>query len=294
MIGYIVAPRLAPQGAQIFQGDLLASAPILQPMESGEAVSIESPAVVLTPTCDFALKAGHEERAVVAIERLDPGSPLPQRLREGSGPLHLLLLPPFAPLLPAGGVVNFRRVSPLHAARLAACPRAATLSAPGVRALLAAHWQYYARVALDPTSIVLPSDDPRLLWEALDAATAVPGLAEQRHTLSQALEVAIVALARHHGMGSGGLDATMARLTILSDRRILPPASQEAVATLEAVRTTLIDLYGVLPRDLQRHVATFQHLAAGLESLAFFLQEPQPLQLTAPLLRAAGLANLLR
>jgi hypothetical protein len=294
VIGYIAPPRLASRGAQLLQGDILASAPILQPVESGEAVSFASPALVLTPTCDFALKTGHEQRAVVAIERLDPHSPLLERLRDGTLPLHHSYLPPLDALFPAGGVVNFRRISPIHAARLAACPRVATLTAGGVRALLAAHWRYYARVDVDAASVTLPTDDPRLLWEALDAAAALPGLAERRWALSTALEGAIAALARHHGMGTSSSDASMARLTLLSDKGVLPPATRSAVAALDNVRTTLIALYQVVPRDPQSRASIFQDVVAQLESIAVLLQEAQPLQLTPHLLREAGLANLLR
>jgi hypothetical protein len=294
VIGYVASPRLAPPGAQLYQGDIFAAVPLLHPTADGKVLRQESPGLVLTPTCDFALKGGHEHRVVVAIDPLEPDNPLLMDPARRPVPLHLLLLPPLDALFPTGGVVNFRRVSPIHATRLEACARLATLTAEGVRQLLAAHWRYHARVDLDASSVVLPPDDPRLLWEALDAATAVPSLAERRDSLSKALEVAVAALSRHHGMSANAVDATMARLKLLSERNVLPPATRDVVGTLDTARMTLIELYRRLPRDLQSQTATFQNLAANLEEIALLLQEPLPLQITAQLLRDAGLANLLR
>ena len=294
MTGYVVAPRLGPQSGQLFQGDIFASVPLLR-LAHDEGVETEaSLAILLTPTCDFALKQDSERRIVCAVEPLDAATPLFARAQEGKVPLHLFLLPPLDNLFAHGGVVRFRRSSPVHADKLERCARVATLDASGVRGMLAAHFRYYARTDIDPTSIHLQVDDPRRLWEVIDAAVAVPGLAERRHALHNALAVAIEAIARHHGISVTSLDAALAWLTLLTAKDALPAATRDIVHTLNGERANLIALYGVVPRDLERHRPILDDMAAALERVALLLQERDPYQITDKDLRRIGLANLLR
>ena len=294
MTGYIVAPRLGPQSGQLFQGDIFASVPLLHSTPDGNGDSESSFAILLTPTCDFALKHDSERRIVCAVEPLDPATPLFARVQEGKVPLHIFLLPPLDNLFAYGGVVHFRQTSPVHVGRLDRCARAATLDASGVRGMLAAHFRYYTRTDIDSTSIQLQVDDPRRLWEAIDAAVAVPGLAERRHALQHTLTVAVEAVARHHGIGATSLDAALAWLTILTERGALSTATRDVVYALNEGRANLIALYGVVPRDLDRHKPIIESIAAALERVALLLQERDPYQITDKDLRRIGLANLLR
>ncbi len=294
MTGYIVPPRLGPQSGQLFQGDIFASVPLLR-LAYDEKVETEvSLAILLTPTCDFALKQDSERRTVCAVEPLDPATPLFARIQEGKVPLHLFLLPPLDNLFAHGGAVHFRRSSPVHANLLERCTQVATLDASGVRDMLAAHFRYYARTDIDPTSIQLQVDDPRRLWEAIDAAVAVPGLAERRHALHDALTVAVEAVARHHGIDATSLDAALAWLTILTAKDVLPLMTRDTVRMLNEERVSLVALYRVVPRDLERHKPILDGMVAALERVAFLLQERDPYQITDKDLRRIGLANLLR
>jgi len=172
--------------------------------------------------------------------------------------------------------------------------RVATLDASGVRDLLAAHFRYYARTGIDPTSIQLQVDDPRRLWEAIDAAVAVPGLAERRHALHNALAVAVEAVARHHGIGATSRDAALAWLTLLTAKEALPATTRDIIHMLNGERASLVALYSVVPRDLERHKPAFDGMVAALERVALLLQERDPYQVTDKDLRRIGLANLLR
>ena len=294
MTGYIVPPRLGPQSGQLFQGDIFASVPLLRLVHDEEVETEASLAILLTPTCDFALKQDSERRTVCAVEPLDAATPLFARVQEGKVPLHLFLLPPLDTLFAYGGAVHFRRSSPVHANLLERCARVATLDASGVRDLLAAHFRYYARTGIDPTSIQLQVDDPRRLWEAIDAAVAVPGLAERRPALHNALAVAVEAVARHHGIGATSRDAALAWLTLLTAKEALPATTRDIIHMLNGERASLVALYSVVPRDLERHKPAFDGMVAALERVALLLQERDPYQVTDKDLRRIGLANLLR
>jgi len=294
MTGYVVAPRLGSQSGQLFQGDVFASVPLLRLAHDDEVETEASLAILLTPTCDFALKQDSERRIVCAVEPLDTATPLFARVQEGKVPLHLFLLPPLDTLFAHGGVVHFHRSSPVHADRLDRCARVAALNASGVRDLLAAHFRYYTRTDIDPTSIQLQVDDPRRLWEAIDAAVAMPGLAERRHALHDALAVAVEAIARHHGIGVTSLDAALAWLTLLTAKEALPATTRDIIHMLNGERASLVALYNIVPRDLERHKPAFDGMAAALERVALLLQERNPYQITDKDLRRIGLANLLR
>jgi len=291
--GYILPPRLAGLGKQLMQGDVFAPIPLPRPAPDDTSNFEPSPAILLTPTCDFALKESEPERHVAPIEPLAPDDPRLARW-QGEVPRHLLLLPPLPDLLPHGGLIHFRRATSVHANRLEQGTRLATLDKAGLRALLAGHTTYYTRAAIDPDRVPLPPDDPRLLWQAIDAAEAVASLAERRHALQQALAVAVQALAQHHGVVAPSPEAALAWLPLLAERHVLPPSSAAAVAGVLDVETTIRALYQVLPANLEPRRAQFDQVVEQLERLGGVLQEPHPLQLTPALLREAGLANLIR
>ncbi len=294
MTGYVVAPRLGPQSGQILQGDVFASVPLPRPTPEGGVEIETSAAILLTPTCDFALKHGSDLHTVYAVDPLDPATAIFARVQEGRVPLHLSALPPSDALFAHGAVVRFRHPSSIHIGMLERCARVATLDASGLRDLLAAQFRYYTRTDIDPSSIQLQVDDPRLLWEAIDAAAAVPGLAERRHALQNALAISVDAVARHHGIGGASLDAALAWLTLLSAKEALPPTTRDVVRALNEERANLIALYAVIPRDLEPRRPEIEDMVAALERVALLLQERDPYQITDKDLRRIGLTNLLR
>lgn len=294
MIAFIRPPRLADPGGQLMQGDLFAEVPLLRPTADGGATIVAKPAVLLTPTCDFALKRGDLERLVALVEPVASDDRRRTAWRDGAMPRHVLLLPPLPELLPEGGLVHFRLTSLVHAEALERAERVATLDAAGLRRLLAALTTYTTRATVAPDQIPIGPADPRLLWERLDAARAIMGLAERRHTLQEALAVAVDALARHHGVAAPSPAAALVWLPLLAERNLLPASSGAAVAAVLEVERTIRALYRVLPADLAGRQAEFDRACALLEDLGAILQEPDPLQLTPARLRAAGLANLIR
>ncbi len=294
MTGYVVAPRLGPQSGQLLQGDVFASVPLSRPTPDGGVEIETSTAVLLTPTCDFALKHDSDLRTVYAVDPLDPATTIFARVQEGKVPLHLSALPSLDALFVHGAVVRFRHPSSIHARVLERCARVGTLDASGLRDLLATQFRYYTRTDIDPSSIQPQVDDPRRLWEAIDAAAAVPGLAERRHALQSALAVSVEAVACHHGIGAASLDAILAWLTLLSAKEALPPTTRGVVRALNEWRATLIALYAVIPRDLEPRRPELGDMAAALERVALLLQERDPYQITDKDLRRIGLANLLR
>lgn len=276
------------------QGDLFAEVPLLKPTAEGGAAIIPRPAVLLTPTCDFALKSGGPERQVALVEPLAADDPRRAAWRAGAIPRHVLLLPPLPGLLPEGGLVHFRITSLVHAETLERAERVATLDAAGLRQLLAALTIYSARALVAAEQIPIGPDDPRLLWEMLDAARATPALAARRHALQEALAVAVRALAQHHGIAAPSPAAALVWLPLLAERGTLPASSRDAVAMLLAVESALRELYRVLPANLPAHQARFDQILVWLEELGVVLQERDPLQLTPARLRDAGLTNLIR
>ena len=272
------------------QGDLFDDVPLNQPSSAGTPTEMRVPAVLLTPTCDFALKRGVIERQVTPIEPLAENDPRLRSWQSSGAPLHLFHLPPLEGVLPSGGLLHFRGATSVHSATLERSTRVATLDAAGLRALLAAHSTYYTRAAIDPAQVPIAPDDPRLLWEAIDEASAVPGLADRRHALQGAVQIAIQALARHHGITAPSVAAALAWLEVLAGHHVLPARSSEAVRVLTDAQGALTKLYALLPADLSDHEVEFHRL----EGLGTVLQERHPLQITPAQLREAGLANLLR
>jgi hypothetical protein len=291
--GYFVPPRLAGPGQQLMQGDVFVPIPCPRPAPDGTSIFESSPVILLTPTCDFALKESEPERHIAPIEPLAPDDPRLTRWQVVVS-RHLLLLPPLPDLLPHGGLIHFRRSTSVHADSLERATRVATLNEAALRSLLAAHTTYYTRATINPNTVPIAQDDPRLLWQAIDAAEAVASLAERRHALQQALAVAVQALARHHGIVAPSPEAALAWLPLLAERDVLPLSSAAAVACLVDVERTLRALYQVLPANLESHRTQLDQVVDQLERLGAVLQERHPLQLTPALLREAGLANLIR
>ncbi|MCL4540841.1 MAG: hypothetical protein M1396_00630 [Chloroflexi bacterium] len=128
--GYITAPRLVPRG-QHLQGDIFEAVPFLVPTAHGSAEIEKLLAILLTPTCDFAVKTGGDLRQVYAIEVLTLDSPLRQQFAKDVVPHHVFPLPLLDPFLPHGGAVHLRRVSPVHAEQLETSTRVATLNESG-------------------------------------------------------------------------------------------------------------------------------------------------------------------
>jgi|GEM_PF-2130268 len=281
--GYITAPRLSACG-QLYQGDIFTAAPFLVPTAEGTTRTEAFPAVLLTPTCDFALKSGGDIRHLYAIEVFKPDSPLLQRFSQGPIPQHLLPLPPVAPMLPHGGAVHFRKSSPVHKTQLESkegiVARHATLNEAGLRALLMAHTRYYLRLVLDPSQIPIPPDDPRLLWHAIDAVDAIKGYDGRRDALMVALTVAINALARHYGIAAPGpapVGVHLYRLAVLSQQHARLPAELqgidlEAIQTLVTMEYGLRDVYGHPPQDKRTLEPQFQAWLKDLEIVSLAVQ----------------------
>lgn len=246
-------------------------------------------ALMLTPTCDFALKGEHPERHIVAAE------PLPRHSGDSKSatPRHILLLPALSGLLPYGGFLNFRRVVTIHNDVLESRKRAATLNADGLRTLLAAQTTYYTRSSVDPAAISLMPDDPRPLWQAIDCANGLPGFASQRAALEEATTLAIRALLYYHGLKTDSPAQALVLLEYCAQHEVFPPTSVEATHLLTEAQSTLKALYAVTPAELPRQRRAFDRLNANLEEIALVLQEPRPLQITATLLREKGLGNIL-
>jgi hypothetical protein len=291
---WIGAPRLRPAGGQLLQGDLFAAVPLPRPEPDGTATTEAGPALLLTPTCDFAVRAGEPVRQLVPVEPLAAADPRPARWGTGPVPWHLHPLPPEPIALPHGGVAHFRRTAPLHPDRLAACHRVATLDAAGLRAFLAAHATYHTRARFDPAQLPIGPDDPRLLWAVVDAARAEPSLVARRPLLERALATAVEALAAHHGLARPSPEAALVRLLRLAEAGLLPDASREAALDLDALRNTILGLYRDDPKGLAGRADEITLVADRLERLAAILQEPHPHQITEAEVRRAGLGNLLR
>jgi hypothetical protein len=288
--GYVSPERLggtaAPAMPQRLQGDLLGGA-------AAAAVSSVA-AILLTPTCDVALKADAGVRHLAPVTPLADDDLRPATWTGGQPPLHLCRLARCEPHWPGGALVAFRGTIAVAAATVEEAPRLASLDAVGLRQLLARHTTYWTRAAVAPEAIPLPPDDPRVLWAAVDAARAVPGLAARRHALVAALETAIVALARHHGIGVPSTRAAVLWLRRLTAVGVLPPATGAALERLGAIESTLDGLLDATPAMLGPQEAKFMAIAADLDAVAATLQARDPVQVTPQRLKAAGLANLLR
>jgi hypothetical protein len=249
---------------------------------------LEQVAILLTPTCDFALKAEHAERQVAPVEVLAHDD---HRIADQESPLHVFPVPPLEGLLPHGGLVQFRRAAPVHRDTLEQAERAATLDAAGVRSLLAAHTTYYTRGRTDPAHVPISPDDPRLLWEAIDASN-VPSMTYRRDSLDEAVQLATLALARHHGVAASATRA-LVLLEEFVKHNILALSSHDVVRILSEAQALLLESYLQSPAELRYRRADLDHLAVRLEQLAEVLQERYPQQLSPGVLRDAGLPNLL-
>jgi len=288
-VEYIVPPRLVDSDGQIMQGDVFHGIPFAHLLPDSDTVPVYAAAILLTPTCDFALKGKHPERQVAPIEAVtaDAGVGVPPL------PRHLLFLPPLADLLPHGGLLHFRRIVTIHADALTVGNRVATLDASGLRVLLAAQTTYYTRSSIDPAALPLTADDPRLLWEAIDRAQRHSRLAAVRAGLEQATALAIRALLYHHGLRTESAAQSLVLLEQFAQHHAFPKRSIDATDILAQAQTTLRELYAVTPADLPAQHQRLDELATDLDKVGLLLQEAQPLQVTNALLRERGLSNIL-
>ncbi|MGI8826396.1 MAG: hypothetical protein ACR2JC_12250 [Chloroflexota bacterium] len=292
--GYIAPPRLLADGGQFMQGDVFKDVPFSCVELDGTVTLASTWAILLTPTWDFALKATHLERQVAPIEPLVESDARPDTWKSSAPPRQLLLLPPLVNHLPEGGIVHFRRAQQIHAHHLQQASRVATLDDNCLRLLLAAHTAYYTRAAINSETIPVATDDPRVLWRVIDEAQAVPGLAARRTALENAIQVAIQATARHHGISAPSPAMALVWLEELARHKAIPVATRKLVRVLGRAQKTLLNLYRVIPANLSQHEAGYRQLIDQLEGVGALLQDPDPKQLTPESLRTAGLANLLR
>lgn len=107
-----------------------------------------------------------------------------------------------------------------------------------------------ARARFAPEQLPIGPDDPRLLWAAVDAARAAPRRAARRSLLERAAATAVEALAAHHGLARPSPEAALTRLLRIAEAGLLPDASREAARDLNAMRITIIGLYGDDPQGL--------------------------------------------
>lgn len=275
--GYIAASRLEPTGRR-FQGDIFAAAPLIQPTEEGGAHAALHPAILLTPTCDFALKAGGDVRQLCAIEVFTLDSPLRAQFAQDVVPQHVVPLPPLDPLLPHGGAVLLRRASPVHAALVDTLTRVTTLNEAGLRALLVGHTRYYLRTAIDGAPVRLSADDPRLLWSAIDDAAAGRKFIAKRDAVERALERTIAALAQYHGVAAPSVAISLSRLNAIAERAAASPAACAAIDMLVGMEGTLRDIYLHPPRDPTSLLPFLEGVLIDLEWVARVLQEQNPAQ----------------
>lgn len=288
-IEYVIPPRLLESGGQIMQGDVFRDISFGNLLPGAGEDIVYAAGILLTPTCDFALKGSHPERQLAPVEAL------PAAARDGvvRTPHHLLFLPPLQELLPYGGVLHFRRIVTIHADALVPANRPATLNASGLRALLAAQTTYYTRSAVDPTEVPLTADDPRLLWEAIDRARSCSKLSAMRAGLERTTAIAIRALLYHHGLRTDSPAQSLVLLEELSRHGVFPEGTAGATGILTGAQSTLKGLYALLPARLSSQVQRMQNLATELEEVGRMLQEPHPLQVTSTLLREHRLENIL-
>ncbi|GAC1519751.1 MAG: hypothetical protein NVS2B16_26320 [Chloroflexota bacterium] len=294
MVGeYIVPPRLADTRGQHMQGDVFKDVPFLHAGPRGTHTLALQWGLLLTPTCDFALKDDHVERQLVPIQ---PGD-YARHYQEGAAspvPLHLFLLPPLAGDLPTGAVINFRRAQEVHAQELERATRVATLGEINLRRLLAAHTTYFTRAAIDPSNLPIAPDDPRVLWRAIDDVHTISSAVERRTALEKALAIAIRGIARHHGIAAPTEAGALVWLEELSRQKILPVRTRKVVRELGKAQKLLLGLYRITPRELSQKEEEYRLILNQLEGAGSVLQERAPKQVTPQDLRTRGLANLLR
>jgi hypothetical protein len=275
------------------QGDVFRDVPFLHAGPHGTHTIAPQFGLFLTPTCDFALKDDHSERQLVPIQ---PGEYARQYLEGAPSPvpLHLLLLPPLADYLPYGAVINFRRAQEIHAQQLEQATRVATLGETNLRRLLAAHTTYFTRVAIDSSNLPISSDDPRVLWRAIDDVQAISSPVGKRTALEKALAIAIRGIARHHGIAAPTEAGVLVWLEELTKQKILPVRTRKMVRELGKAQKLLLALYRITPKELSQKQEEYQLILNQLEDAGSVLQEHAPKQVTPQDLRAGGLANLLR
>jgi hypothetical protein len=283
--GYILPLRLDPTG-QRYQGDIFVGAPILCPLPAGDTSVETHPAVLLSPTCDFALKASGDIRQICAIEVFTVESPLRQQFAQNVAPQHVVPLPPLDPLLPHGGAVLLRRASAIHVQQLDALIRVATVDAAGLRSLLVGHTRYYLRAIIDGAQLAIPPDDPRLLWDAIDAALGERRFVMKRDAVARALELAIAALAQHHGVKAPNTAISLNRLSAVAVREAVSPPACVAIRTLVATVRRLEAIYLAPPNDPASSLPVLNRLVTELEGVGRVLQERNPSQFSEQQYRA--------
>jgi hypothetical protein len=284
-LGYVTAPRLDALG-QRYQGDIVLQAPCILPLPDGGVSHAVGPAILLTPTCDFAMKTGGEMRLLFAIEAFTPGSALRQQFAQNVVPQHAVPLPPLEAFWPLGGAVLLRRPSPMRAALFATLRRVATLNEPGLRALLVGHTRYYLRTVIDGLQVPVPLDDPRPLWSAIDDAGMERRFIARRDAVNHAMEVAIGALAQHHGVTAVSTALSLYRLQAVAARSAISVAACDAVQMLLAAEQTLKAIYQQPPRDPNRVEQTLRGILDDLEQVGMVLQERDPRQFSEQQYRA--------
>lgn len=283
--GYVTAPRLAAMG-QRYQGDIVVEAPLISPLSDGGVSPAAGPAVLLTPTCDFALKTGGEMRMLYAIEVFTPESALRLQFGQNVVPQHAVPLPPLESLSPLGGAVLLRRASPIHADQFEALRRVATLNEAGLRALLVGHTRYYLRTVIDGMQLPMPPDDPRQLWSAIDGAGEERRFVARRDAVNRALEVAIGALAQHHGVTALSTAMSLYRLQAIAARQAMSAPACQAVQKRVSSEQTLKTIYQQPPRDPDRVEPALREILVDLERVGTVLQERDPVQFSEQRYRA--------
>lgn len=269
---YIVASRLDPSG-QRYQGDIFAAAPFLSPTADGRVEIETRPAILLTPTCDFALKTGSGLRQLHAIAVFEPDNPLLRQFRQGIVPQHVVPLPPLPPFMPQGGAALMRHSSPIHTARLERLERVTTLNEVGLRSLLKGHTRYYLRLVIDAAQVPIPPDDPRRLWGALDAVADARGFDNKRDAVMEALKIAITAVAQHYGVTAPTHGVSLYRLRALSEKGAVSVLGRQAIDKMVAMEGGLVEVYRHPPRDKTSSAPLVDRCLVDLAEAAWVLQE---------------------
>jgi hypothetical protein len=275
------------QGGLLMQGDLLIEVPFLQPQADGTATTTRGLALLLTPTCDFALKSNHPTRHVVPIAPLEPDKPLPS----GNMPLHLHRVPILAPQLADGGLVNFRGLTSVHHDALATCTRAATLDETGWRGLIAAYTHYRTRLPIDAASIELPVDDPRRIWAINQEALSATKLTDAREALQKSVETAATALLAHHGVHATNVNQAFVLLAEMRTRGMFPESTARVGEFCEEIYASLGKLYMTPVADYARVKPDIKRMLEQLDQVGAVLQEVDAPQYDRKKFKEFGIGN---
>jgi len=279
--------RLAAQNVLLMQGDLLIEVPFLQPQADGTSTTTRGLAILLTPTCDFALKGNHSIRHVVPLIPSDPDKPRPS----GNMPLHLHAVPTLIPQLADGGLVNFRGLTPVHHEALVTCTRAATFDEAGWRELIAAYTHYRTRLPIDMASLQLPLDDPRRIWTINQEALSATKLSIAREALQQSVEIAATALLVHHGVHTTNANQAIALLAEMRSRDMLPESTARAGESCETIYTSLRALYMTPVADYARVKPEIKRMLDQLDQVGIVLQEADAPQYDRKTFNEFGIGN---